>query len=291
MAGLNDFNSYPFPLFKDPSTQKTMKSWLQNPADPRGFEGREFFCYPDKRVPLDWSRGNLYDPLGHAFLDLMERDLGGHADRFAPMPFMWIITSLDYRSAQVLSGQVWVNGMGRSGDTPLISIQFEMANYKSLGFSVPNRELVKPIRTSQAFNWQALNDEDFERLLFRLYSELKDFDNVQWMQKTRAADSGRDISADRISTGDRVLIQARHQQSSLNAPSVSDLVVKAETWHPPFQGVIVATTSAFTQEAVRWTENHNVSQTQRPKVTLEPAGHLEVLLSRHPELTAHLGLR
>lgn len=134
-----------------------------------------------------------------------------------------------------------------------------------------------------------LDPDGFERLMFRLYTELEEFENVQRLQKVNAPDSGRDISAVRVKNGDRVLIQARHQKPSLNADHVNAIVVKAETWNPPFNEVIILTTSAFTEQAVRWTENHNAGV--RPTVTLEPGGHLEVMLSRNPSLISHLGLR
>ncbi len=262
--------------------------WLQSARD-SGYGPSGHFCAEDRRVEVDFTRGALYDPLCHAALDLMERDLGGHPDSFDPMGFRWIITS-DYRSSHILNGNVFVNGMARSGENEGICLQFNMPNYQSLGLCVFGRKLLLPLRTSQKFNWDVLDDEGFERLMFRLFFEL-DFDNVRWLQKTRAADSGRDISAERTTSGNRVLIQARHQSASITAPDINDVVVKAETWNPKFDEVIVVTTSAFTQEAVRWVDNHNANPGQRPIVTLEPHGHLEVMLSRHPELISHLGLR
>lgn len=161
-----------------------------------------------------------------------------------------------------------------------------------MGFARIGIKLKPPLRVSQPFDWSVLDDEGFERLMFRLFSEMTDeYDNVQWLQKTRAADSGRDISANRIKNNNRVLIQARHQENSIAAPDVNDLVVKAETWNPPFQEVVILATSAFTQEAVRWVDNHNANHGNRPIVKLEPHGHLEVLLTRHPYLISHMGLR
>ena len=153
-----------------------------------------------------------------------------------------------------------------------------------------NRTNADVANQDQKFNWSVLDDEEFERLMFRLFFELE-FDNVQWLQKTRAADSGRDISAERLENGNRVLIQARHQKASVNAPDVNDIVVKAETWNPAFDEVIIVTTSSFTQEAIRWAENHNANPGERPTVTLEPHGHIEVMLTQYPALISHLGLR
>lgn len=288
MAGLQGFDSFPFTLFKPGSPDPKLHMWLQNARD-SGYGPSGYFCADDRRVEIDFARGTLYDPLCHAALDLMERDLGGHPDRFDPMGFRWVITS-DYRSSYNFNGNVFVSGMTKSGGDEGIGLQFNMPNYQSLGLFVLGRGLLLPLRTSQKFNWDVLDDEGFERLMFRLFFEL-DYENVQWLQKTRAPDSGRDISAERTTNGNRVLVQARHQAASITAPDVNDIVVKAETWNPRFDEVIIVTTSSFTQEAVRWVDNHNANPGQRPTVELEPHGHLEVSLSRHPELISHLGLR
>ena len=93
----------------------------------------------------------------------------------------------------------------------------------------------------------------------QLFLEMNDtYDDVEWLQNTRAADSGCNISETRIENDSRVLIRARHQGASVPTPEVNDIVVKAETWNPPFQEVILIT-SAFTREAVRWIENHNAN--------------------------------
>ena len=95
------------------------------------------------------------------------------------------------------------------------------------------------------FDWDALDDEGFKRLMFRLFCEL-DFDNVQWLQHRLALHhSGPDISAERATNKNRVLIQARHQSGSITAPDVNDVVVKAATWNPKFAAVIIVTTSTF----------------------------------------------
>jgi len=288
MPRLQGFDSYPFTLFGRGSPEPKPHMWLQNVRD-RGHGPSGHFCAEDRRIYIDFNRGVLYEPLCHAALDLMERDLGGHPDRFDPMGFTWIISD-EFKSAHIYHGNVFVNGQAWSGENEGISLQFNMPNFQSLGLSVIGRTLILPLRTSQKFNWDVLDDEGFERLLFRLFFELE-FDNVQWLQKTRAADSGRDISAERLENGNRVLIQARHQSSSITAPDVNTVVVKAETWNPKFDEVIIVTTSSFTQEAVRWVESHNANPGERPIVTLEPHGHLEVMLSRHPGLISHLGLR
>lgn len=288
MARPQGLDSFPFILFKPDFPEPRPHMWLQNAHD-SGEGPSGLYSSEDRRVAIDLTRGALYEPLCHAALDVMERDLGGHPDRFDPMGFRWIITS-DYRSSHILGGSVHVNGIVKSGDDEGLCLQFDMPNYQSLGLCVFGRRLLLPLRTSQKFNWNVLDDEGFERLMFRLFFEL-DFDNVQWLQKTRAADSGRDISAERTANRSRVLIQARHQSASITAPEINDVVVKAETWNPRFNEVIIVTTSTFTQEAVRWVDCHNASPGQRPTVTLEPHGHLEVMLSRHPWLVSHLGLR
>lgn len=288
MGRLQDTNSYPFTLFgKDASNDKPTM-WLQNGRD-IGHGPSGHFAEEGRRIYIDFGRGKWYDPLCNAFLDLMERDLGGHPDRNYPMGFRWIISN-DGKSSYITGGNVFVIGKSFSGETESVGLQIDMPNFMSIGLTVFGRTLILSIRTSQKFKWEILDDQGFERLMYRLYFEL-DFDNIQWLQKTRAADIGRDISATRTSNGNRVLIQARHQTSSITALDVNNVVVKAETWSPPFQEVIIVTTSTFTQEAIRWTERHNSNPGNRPTVVLEPGGHLEVMLSKHPFLISHIGLR
>ncbi len=288
MARRNGIDDYPFSLFKPGGRDPELKVWFQTGRDSgHGPNGR--FAAPDRRVYVNFDRGVGFDPLCHAALDLMERDLGGHPDRYDPLGFT-LISTTDEKSSHIMSGSVYVPGRAFSGDTEGVGVQFKLPNFPGMSFSVIGRTLMLPIKTSQKFNWSILDDEGFERLLFRLFFELE-FDNVQWLQKTRAADSGRDISAERLANGNRVLIQARHQKASINAPDVNTIVVKAETWNPPFDEVIIVTTSSFTQEAIRWAENHNANPGERPTVILEPHGHIEVMLTQHPALISHLGLR
>lgn len=290
MSRLQAFDAFPFTIFKPDYDEEKPNMWLQSGRD-NGYGPSGHFAAEDKRINIDFARGKFYDPLAHAFLDLMERDLGGHPDRFDPMGFRWIVTK-DFKSSHILGGNVFVSGQSWSGENEGLGIQISMPNYQSLGFSIIGRTIILPAKTSQKFNWNILDDEEFERLMFRLYFEMSmTFDNVQWLQKTRAPDSGRDISAERVENGNRVLIQARHQSASINAMNINEIVVKAETWNPKFDEVIIVTTSAFTQEAVRWKENHNLNPGLRPTVTLEAGGHLEVMLSKNPQLISHTGLR
>jgi hypothetical protein len=39
--------------------------------------------------------------------------------------------------------------------------------------------------------WSKLDDDGFERLLHDLLRDISDYDNVQWLTKTRAPDRGR----------------------------------------------------------------------------------------------------
>ena len=277
------FDKFPFSLLGKPPA-KPPSMWLQSPSDPAP-------APVDRRIYINLqAQKRPYEALCQAALELMERELDGHTDRHDPLGFLWIITPQANTSYRFF-GNVYVAGPMSSGNEKGLSLQFQISN-SAIGLGILGPQLKLPIRVSQPFDWSVLDDQGFERLLHRLYFELdEEFDNVCWLQKTRAPDSGRDISATKKGDGARVLIQARHQKASLKARDVNDVVVKAETWSPSFNEVIVATTSTFTQEAVRWVDNHNSKHAGRPRVTLEPNGHLEVMLTRRPHLIAHLGLR
>lgn len=281
---------FPFSVFSSPPATAPVM-WLQSPN--QRMNGHTHWAPENLRVSIGWSgRPGDFNPLCDAALALMMRERGGYPDRYDPLFFRCVsVDTRDMRSYQTTDGFVFVNGTCSSGGSEGVNLQFSLHGGASLLVSRLGAKLIPPLKASQSFTWDVLDDEGFERLMYRLFVELADdFEDVQWLQKTRAADSGRDLSAKRRCNGNRVLIQARHQQASITAPDVNDVVVKAETWVPAFSEVIIVTTSAFTQEAVRWTELHN-ERRNRPIVILEPRGHLEVKLSSHPQLIAHSGLR
>jgi hypothetical protein len=57
----------------------------------------------------------------------------------------------------------------------------------------------------------------------------------------------------------------------------------------PIRGLIFATTGSFTQEAVRWVDDHNLAA-KRPDITLWSSNELEALLRKWPAVVAEFGL-
>lgn len=153
-------------------------------------------------------------------------------------------------------------------------------------------------RATVELNWDNLDGTRFERLLFDLLSAIDGHDNVAWLLNTNAPDRGRDLSLDRTiktPTGDvrmeRVLVQAKHWRSkSLGPTDLAEAVTKAETWTPPFQIVILATSGRFTADAVTWHETR-AQRLTRPDLELWPENRLESLLAQHPVIAATHGLR
>jgi hypothetical protein len=149
-----------------------------------------------------------------------------------------------------------------------------------------------------ALNWQQLDDEGFERLVFNLFSEADGYENAQWLTRTRAPDRGRDVSVERV-TGDtlsgtqrvRVMVQCRHRPADSVSPTdAQEARTKAELWtNPPFDAIVIATTGRFTTDAVDWIESNNVNN--RVRIEMWPESHLEMLLADRPELVQHFGLR
>ena len=152
---------------------------------------------------------------------------------------------------------------------------------------------------SKKLDWSVLSDEDFERLIFNLMSEAEGYENVQWLQKTRAPDRGRDISADRVDVDGlgsvrryRTIIQCKHWL----AKSVGRLEIAAsrdamELWAPPrVDTVVIATSGRFTGDAISMVEKHNQSD-KALFIEMWPESHLERTLASRPYLLGQFGLR
>jgi hypothetical protein len=154
-----------------------------------------------------------------------------------------------------------------------------------------------PVATK--LDWKALNDEDFERLVFLLISEAPGYENPEWLQKTHAPDRGRDLSVVRVepdSLGSvrryRTIIQCKHWLSRSVGPSdVAEARSQMELWQPPRVDVLViATTGRFTADAISLIEKHNQSD-KALNIAMWPDSHLERLLAARPHLIGQFRLR
>lgn len=269
--------------------------WIQDPANISG-DGKHR-ADEAGRFYADLSASKYYDRLQSLLrttLDYMEHRLGGYPGIHDPLPIK--IVRNHKQGGHITSGQVCINGTSKSGTgddaTYGINISYIFPNNPHYVYSVMGVEMKLPIRAAVPLNWSAIDDNQFERLMYRLYAMNDDFDNVQWLQNTNAPDGGRDISAIRVANGSRVLIQAKHYAASIGPKIISDTVTMAETWNPPFNEVIMLTTGTFTKDAIVWVENHNDRQSGiRPSVQLESGGHVEVMLTNHAYLINGLGLR
>jgi hypothetical protein len=152
---------------------------------------------------------------------------------------------------------------------------------------------------STELQWDVLDDDGFERLVFNLLVQATGYENPQWLMKTRAPDRGRDLSVDRViadSLGDvrreRAIVQCRHWLTkSTRAEDCADTVTKMALWEPPLVNVlIIATSGRFTSDAVRWVEGHNEKGTS-PRVEMWPDSRLETLLAQRAPLVREFGLR
>ena len=152
---------------------------------------------------------------------------------------------------------------------------------------------------STRLDWTALNDEDFERLMFQLISEASEYENTQWLQRTHAPDRGRDLSTYRIGCDSlagvrryRTIIQCKHWLSTSVGPAeIGKARNQMELWQPPRVDVlVVATTGRFTTDAVSLVEQHNQSD-KALHIEMWPDSHLERLLAAKPHLVGQFGLR
>ena len=147
--------------------------------------------------------------------------------------------------------------------------------------------------------WANIDDEGFERLLYDLMRNLPDYQNVQWLMKTRAPDRGRDLSLERVirdASGlvrtERVIVQAKHFTSRSVGPiEIQDSLARLSLWEPPVLRVlIIATSSRFTSDAIGVVEKHNNSG-KTPLIELWPNSQLESMLARRPDLVEAHNLR
>lgn len=147
--------------------------------------------------------------------------------------------------------------------------------------------------------WAALDDDEFERLLFDLLRSFPSYQNVEWLMKTRAPDRGRDLSAERVIRDDggttrteRVIVQAKHWTTKSVGPNdITNTLSTLTLWEPPaIRALVLATSGRFTTDAVAVAEKHNADG-KMPFIELWPESRLETLLSQRPDLTAGYRLR
>lgn len=148
-------------------------------------------------------------------------------------------------------------------------------------------------------NWDNLDAEEFERLIFTLISNEMEYENPEWLTKTKATDAGRDLSVQRrlidSLTGTsvkRVIIQCRNRPSqSIRPADVATLKQQIKIWEPPkVDTLIIATTGRFTSDAVKLIEQNNESDV-RLQIEMWPDSHLERLLAIRPGIIADFNLR
>jgi len=91
---------------------------------------------------------------------------------------------------------------------------------------------------------------------------------------------------------ERVMIQAKHWQSkSVTHLEVQQAIADSRLWGKPVvRGVIIATTGAFTANAVAFAESHNEEGAQ-PYVEVWSESTLKTVLSQYPDLIAQYRLR
>lgn len=152
---------------------------------------------------------------------------------------------------------------------------------------------------STRLNWKKLDDEEFERLIFRMISQTVGYETPQWLTRTNAADRGRDLSVSRVFhdplTGpirSRVIFQCKHWLSKSVAPAEITTARDMMRLHEPprVDVLVVATTGRFTTAAVELVEKHNQDD-KALRIEMWPDSHLELLLAARPGLVAEFDLR
>ena len=191
------------------------------------------------------------------------------------------------RRASAVPGEA-SNGLGiTAADPTLVGL---------VGLAPPVMTPVSP-RSLHVY-WDRIDADGFERLLARLLEQSGSYLRITRLMNVNAADAGRDLQAyRRVNDGlserhERVIVQAKHwPKRGVSASEISDLVhTKLPLWEgEPVRGLIVATTGSFTQDAVRWVDDHNRAA-KRPDIVLWSSTELETLLRRWRAVSAEFGL-
>lgn len=147
--------------------------------------------------------------------------------------------------------------------------------------------------------WDRLDADGFEKLLTRVLEQAGSYIRITRLMNVNAADAGRDIEAyqvvsDGLLSEDhlRVIVQAKHWPArGVGASEIAELVhSKLPLWEgEPVRVLIVATTGSFTQDAVRWVDDHNRAA-KRPNIVLWSSSELEAILRKWPAVLAEFGL-
>ncbi|MDI2031697.1 restriction endonuclease [Saccharopolyspora sp. TS4A08] len=152
---------------------------------------------------------------------------------------------------------------------------------------------------TRKLNWENIDSEQFERLIFNLVSETDDYANVDWLMKTNAPDHGRDIGATRIRrdplsgfSQERIVVQCKHWLSrSVRDDDVAKEVTSIDHWdNPPVDVLVFATSGKLTADAVSWIERYN-ARDNRLKIEVWNDAKLEQLLAERPHLILSFELR
>jgi hypothetical protein len=147
--------------------------------------------------------------------------------------------------------------------------------------------------------WNALSEEEFERLIYLLISNEQGYENPEWLMKTNAPDRGRDISVYRVYSDplsgtirERVILQCKHWLTKSIGPiEIATLRDQMKLWEPPRIDVhIIATSGRFTADAVAFIEKHNLADSAL-KIEMWPESHLERLLASRPAIIGEFSLR
>ena len=196
--------------------QSIRKDGIQAAAN----EESRIYLSPVPGKDSDLSNSDL--SICHAAIEIMERDLGGHSDRFDPYEIA--VFYAPKNEVQFISGGLIYVGEGGhfidENDEPYDPygyVNFKFPTMKlGIGLPVPNLIPKTPRSVSTPFNWKAIDELQFERLIFSMYDDDVNFENVEWLQHINSPDAARDISAVRADNGNRVLIQARHVSKSIS---------------------------------------------------------------------------
>jgi hypothetical protein len=140
-------------------------------------------------------------------------------------------------------------------------------------------------RVPTALDFSALDDEDFERLIFSLFSSTDGYKNVSWLTETRAADRGRDLAVDRMTVDTLAEPFANASSSSARPgdprsvqPTARPRLRHSACGSRPRDLLIIPTTGRFSADAVMWIERHN-NDGARPKIQPWANSKLETMLA------------
>lgn len=147
--------------------------------------------------------------------------------------------------------------------------------------------------TTEPFNWELLNPEEFENLVFFLLDDMG-FKNLEWRKGgkgTSAVDGGRDLEAtyaklepDDTLSIEKWWIEVKYRRQTLATDSIQKSVLNA-SGRQTVDVFAIVTSNVVSNKATDWIKEFQ-SQQKRPKIIIWQRHDIERIMRKYPRTVA-----